>query len=86
MAPLGWWLKFNVNGATFRNTNEARIGDILRDENGSIKIMFSKSIARGYSNLVETLAIREAFIIFATFEWFHDFDLWIKTNLRKAMA
>ncbi|EOX99767.1 Uncharacterized protein TCM_008658 [Theobroma cacao] len=38
------WMKFNVDGTSFGSTRKAEIGGILHDNNGLIKVMFSKSI------------------------------------------
>lgn len=69
------WMKFNVDGTSFGSTRKAEIGGILHDNNGLIKVMFSKSIGLGDSSLVELLAIRKAFIIFTNFMRYQLFNL-----------
>lgn len=64
VAPPIDWLKLNVDGASSGSNGEAGIRGILRDNNVVIKALFSKSIDLGDFNLVELLAIREAFLIY----------------------
>ncbi|EOY13094.1 Uncharacterized protein TCM_031615 [Theobroma cacao] len=59
-------LKFNVDGAAKGCPGEIGIGGVLRDYEGRIKLQFSKSTGWGDSNLAELLAIKEAFLLFAT--------------------
>lgn len=48
-----------------RNTGDASIDGILQDHCGSIKILSSKSIGKGDSNLTKVLAIKETLHIYA---------------------
>lgn len=57
-------LKFNVDRVTKGNPRQAAIGEVLRDSEGSIKIMFSRSIWESNANTAEFVAIKEAFLIF----------------------
>lgn len=52
-------MKFNVDG----------ISGVLRDENGLVKVFFSKAIGVGDANRAKVRAIREAFLIFSIFKW-----------------
>ena len=77
-------LKFNVDGAARGQPGEAGIGGVLRDENGSTRLVFSKSIGLADSNMVELLAIKEAFLIFSASDWVNEKELLIETDSRNA--
>ncbi|EOY15851.1 Uncharacterized protein TCM_034797, partial [Theobroma cacao] len=62
-------MKFNVDGAASGSTNEAGIGGLLRNSKGEVRMMFSKSIGVGDSNLAEVLTIQEAFAMFLASKW-----------------
>ncbi|XVE52245.1 hypothetical protein DITRI_Ditri02bG0107600 [Diplodiscus trichospermus] len=60
-SPLIGSLKFNVDGSALGHPSRARIWGILCDNSSKVK-----AIGVADSNIVELLAIREAFIIFIT--------------------
>ena len=62
--PIGF-LKFNVDGLAIEKSSPVSIGEVLRDDFESVKIVFSKAIEIVDSNLAELLAVKEAFIVFA---------------------
>ena len=61
-------MKFNVDGSARGQPGKAGIGGVLRDESGSIMLVFSKSIGIADSNMAELLTIKEAFLIFCALE------------------
>ncbi|XVF31120.1 hypothetical protein REPUB_Repub16aG0118300 [Reevesia pubescens] len=63
-APSKCFLKFNVDGYSKGNLGPAGVGGVLRDEEGSVKILFSKAVGVVDSITTEILAIKEAFLIF----------------------
>ncbi|EOY03714.1 Uncharacterized protein TCM_018827 [Theobroma cacao] len=62
-------MKFNVDGVAQGCPGDAGIGGVMHDDKGQIKVLFSKSIGIGDSNLAEVKAIREAFLIFSASRW-----------------
>ncbi|XVF62072.1 hypothetical protein PTKIN_Ptkin08bG0187700 [Pterospermum kingtungense] len=66
ICPQMGCLKFNVDGSAKGKPRLAGIGGVLRDHEGNVKIQFMKSIGLADSNLAELLAIKEAFLIFAS--------------------
>lgn len=46
-------MKFNVDGATQGSPGEVEIVGALQDENGCMKISFSKAIGMGDANIAE---------------------------------
>lgn len=48
---------------------DVRIGGVLCNKVGYIKLMLSKSVGFINSNLIELHAIKEAFVIFVTSKW-----------------
>ncbi|EOY03952.1 Uncharacterized protein TCM_019172 [Theobroma cacao] len=67
--PVKGYMKFNVDGATSGSPRKAGIDGILSNFVGEIKMMFSKSIRLGDSNLAEVLATRQAFMMFVASTW-----------------
>lgn len=78
-SPIGW-VKFNIDGVFYGSSGKAKIEVILRDHEAVIKVMFSKSMGLRDSNLVEVLAIKEAFVIFTNATRFQKFSLWIESD------
>ncbi|XVE98368.1 hypothetical protein REPUB_Repub03eG0100400 [Reevesia pubescens] len=48
---------FNVDGSAFGKPGPAGIGEVPRDEDGSVKLLFSKSVGSTDSNLAEFLEL-----------------------------
>ncbi|XVF30358.1 hypothetical protein REPUB_Repub16aG0050400 [Reevesia pubescens] len=63
--PPPGFVKFNVDGFALGNPGPAGIGGVLCNDAGDILLMFSKPIGIEDSNIVEFLAVVEAFSIFA---------------------
>ncbi|EOY04005.1 Uncharacterized protein TCM_019262 [Theobroma cacao] len=61
---------------------EAGIGGILRNSNGEIRMIFSKSIGFADSNLAEMLAKREAFLMFSASQWCNTHTLVVEIDSR----
>ncbi|XVE65734.1 hypothetical protein DITRI_Ditri08aG0023100 [Diplodiscus trichospermus] len=61
------------------------IGGVLRDHLGKERIRFSKSIGVEDSNEAELMAIREAFILFATSRWVQSCSLIIESDSTNAV-
>ncbi|KAJ7960539.1 Ribonuclease H protein [Quillaja saponaria] len=55
--PEFGWLKLNVDGLTLGKPGPARIGGVLRDQEGNVKAMFSNSIGIADSNSAKLKAI-----------------------------
>lgn len=53
-----------MSGASKRNPREAGIKGVFQDSNRDVKIVLSKAIGMGDSNLAKVFAIREAFLFF----------------------
>ncbi|XVF80376.1 hypothetical protein PTKIN_Ptkin15bG0064800 [Pterospermum kingtungense] len=62
-------MKFNVDGTALRQSGLRGIRGALRDSEGKFKILFSKAVGVVDSNLVELLAIEEAFKLFSSSKW-----------------
>ena len=61
ITPVLGELKVNFNGATFAESDEARIGVIIRNESGEVMATLSKKIAQPHSvKILEILAARRA--------------------------
>ncbi|XVE62301.1 hypothetical protein DITRI_Ditri06bG0107200 [Diplodiscus trichospermus] len=84
-APLEGYLKFNVDGSSRGKPGPVGIGCILGDHLGRERIRLSKSIGVEDSNVSELLAIREAFIVFATSKWTQSNPLIIKSDSKNAV-
>ncbi|XVF07726.1 hypothetical protein REPUB_Repub06bG0164500 [Reevesia pubescens] len=74
------FLKFNVNGLVIGKPSPAGIVKVFRSNDGEMLLVFSKSVRKTDSNVVEFLTIKEAFSIFATFKWSLTVGLIIKSD------
>ncbi|WRX26533.1 Ribonuclease H domain - like 10 [Theobroma cacao] len=84
--PVDGSMKFNVDGAASGCPGEAGIGGILRNSAGETKMMFSKSIEMGDSNLAEVLAIKQAFMMFFASNWNSFHSLVIESDSSNAVS
>ncbi|KAK8532153.1 hypothetical protein V6N12_053599 [Hibiscus sabdariffa] len=73
-------LKFNVDGAVAGAFGKAGIGGLLRDADGKILLMFSRSIGFIDSTSAEILALKEACSLFSKSEWARVFSLVLETD------
>ncbi|EOY07954.1 Uncharacterized protein TCM_022286 [Theobroma cacao] len=78
-------MKFNMDGAARGSSGPIGIGGILKYSNGVVKVTFSKPIRLADANLVEILAVREAFVIFSTSRWKNDYSLCIESDSSNAV-
>ncbi|EOY05131.1 Uncharacterized protein TCM_020213 [Theobroma cacao] len=78
-------MKYNVDGAANGCTGEAGIGGIMRNDEGNIKIVFSKAIGVEDASAAEVRAIREAFLSFAGSKWVATHSLILKVT-RKMLS
>ncbi|EOY02249.1 Uncharacterized protein TCM_016779 [Theobroma cacao] len=60
--PPNGCMKFNVDETARGYPRDAAISGVLCDNNGSIKILFSKSVGIFYSNFAEIFTIKETFL------------------------
>ena len=63
--PIGSVLKFNVDGAAWRNPGQVGIG-VLHNSKGIVLALFSKHVDCIESNEAEDLAILEAIWVFSS--------------------
>ncbi|KAK9047326.1 hypothetical protein V6N11_053173 [Hibiscus sabdariffa] len=73
-------LKFNVDGAVAGAFGKVGIGGLLRDADGKILLMFSRSIGFIDSTLAEILALKEVCSLFSKSEWARVFSLVLETD------
>ncbi|XVF41503.1 hypothetical protein PTKIN_Ptkin01aG0284700 [Pterospermum kingtungense] len=67
-----------------QQTRPTGIG-VLKDHEGSLKLVFSKSIGDADSNLAEIKAVREAFKLFPASQWSQSHKLLIESNSLNAV-
>ncbi|EOY33608.1 Uncharacterized protein TCM_041538 [Theobroma cacao] len=84
--PVDGSMKFNVDGAASGCPGEAGIGGILKNSAGETKMMFSKSIRMGDSNLAKVLAIKQAFMMFSASNWNGSHSLVIESDSSNAVS
>ncbi|XVF21465.1 hypothetical protein REPUB_Repub12eG0092500 [Reevesia pubescens] len=60
----------------------AGIGRVLRDEEGQVKLFFSKPIGCVDSTVAEVLAMKEAFLLFAASRWVSSHKLWVESDCK----
>ncbi|XVF23464.1 hypothetical protein REPUB_Repub13aG0041100 [Reevesia pubescens] len=85
IAPPSGVLKFNVDGSAYEKPGPAGIGGVLQDEAGAVKLIFSKSIGIADSNVVELLAVKEAFLVFVASKWGRTHGLMIESDSLNAV-
>ncbi|XVF28382.1 hypothetical protein REPUB_Repub15cG0024800 [Reevesia pubescens] len=78
-------LKFNIDRASRGKPGPARIGGVLRENKGTVKMIFSKSIGVADSNLAELLDLREAIVLFATSRWVTSHGLRLESDNKNAV-
>ena len=62
--PPPGWLKFNFDGATFKDRKLAGLGGVIRNDNGLIMAAFTQTIPLPTSvEMVEVLAARSALVL-----------------------
>ncbi|XVF06594.1 hypothetical protein REPUB_Repub06bG0062400 [Reevesia pubescens] len=83
--PPKGFLKFSVDGSSRGISGPAGIGGVLRDEEGQVQLLFSKPISCMDSNGAEVLAIKEAFLLFASSRWIGSHKLWVESDCKNAM-
>ncbi|EOY10119.1 Uncharacterized protein TCM_025497 [Theobroma cacao] len=83
--PATGQMKFNVDGAAQGCPRDAGIGGVLRDSDGRIKAIFSKTIGVGDASLAKVRAIREAFFVFAASKWSQTHKLIIESDSKNAV-
>ena len=66
--PFGF-MKFNIDGSVRGKLEQLGIGEVLENELGVLKGMFSKTVGVMDSNHVELLAILEALMVFVEFDF-----------------
>ncbi|XVE72984.1 hypothetical protein DITRI_Ditri11bG0081700 [Diplodiscus trichospermus] len=62
-------MKFNVDGSVIDKPSSAGISGVLKNDKGNAKIVFSKSVGVIDFNVVEALAVKEAFSLFSSSPW-----------------
>ncbi|XVF11100.1 hypothetical protein REPUB_Repub07fG0240200 [Reevesia pubescens] len=78
--PLPGQMKFNIDGSSFRNLGQSGIGGVLRNAEGSIKLVFSKETRSIDAAKVELLAVNGAFLLFAASFWAKTHELVIESD------
>ncbi|XVE56796.1 hypothetical protein DITRI_Ditri04bG0039600 [Diplodiscus trichospermus] len=79
-------VKFNVDGASLGKPGQAGIGGVLRDHQGNVIIRFSRSVGVADSNLLELMAVKEAFILFLSCSRLHSYILNIESDSRHVVC
>ncbi|KAK6263482.1 hypothetical protein SCA6_018916 [Theobroma cacao] len=63
------FMKFNIDGAARGCPSPSGMGGAMHNHEEHVKILFSKPLGHGDSNMEEILAIKEAFYLFVAFSW-----------------
>ena len=79
-------MKFNVEGSVRGKLGLLRIGEVLRDELGVVKGIFSKFVGFMDSNQIELLTILEALIVFVEFDFSIHIYLIIENDFRNTIS
>ncbi|EOY25856.1 Uncharacterized protein TCM_027221 [Theobroma cacao] len=67
--PSMGFMKFNIDGAARGCPSPSSMGGAMHNHEEDVKILFSKPLGHGDSNMAEILAIKEAFYLFVAFSW-----------------
>ncbi|XVF02552.1 hypothetical protein REPUB_Repub04eG0184400 [Reevesia pubescens] len=79
-APPSSSIKFNVDSAMCGISGQVGISGVLKNDEGVIKLIFSRSAGIIDLTIVEFLAIKEAFTFFAVSQWANSFGLIIESD------
>ncbi|EOY20435.1 Uncharacterized protein TCM_046029 [Theobroma cacao] len=80
--PSTGFTKFNIDGAARGCPSPFGMGGAMHIHEKHVKILFSKPLGHGDSNMAEILAIKQAFYLFVAFSWDHDHINCLKNKIK----